>query len=436
MALKRWYSAGSNLDKFVSITRTTMAEKIEKHVLANGMVILGQPMGEVESVAFDFMLPAGAASMPQGCGGASNIIADWIFRGAGDMDSRALSDRLDGLGLHRSSGVSSSHLMVGSVLEASNLAEALQLYAEVLLNPKLEADQFEYERQLGLDELSSLDDDPRQKVMIRLKEQFYPEPLGRSTIGSREELEKLTAERAAKLFEEHFNPAETVFGIAGKFDFEQVCHQLEQLFGSKPKREAEEIELKNAGEKYTHIQNEGAQVHIGLMTGTVTPEDPDYYKARAAVSVLSGGMSARLFTEVREKRGLCYAVAARYHGLKRAAGMISYAGTTPKKGQETLDVILEEFDRLKEGIDAEEMQRAKAGLKSSLVMQSESTGSRSAHLVNDYYIRGRVRTLEEIREKIEQLTAESVVEFLRKNEFTDYTIVTIGPVKLSPGASG
>ena len=84
--------------------------------------------------------------------------------------------------------------------------------------------------------------------------------------------------------------------------------------------------------KYTHIDNDGAQVHIGLMTETVKPTDEDYYNARVAVSVLSGGMSARLFTEVREKRGLCYAIGATYHGLKEAAGIMCYAGTTPDKG--------------------------------------------------------------------------------------------------------
>ena len=96
-----------------------------------------------------------------------------------------------------------------------------------------------------------------------------------------------------------------------------------------------------------------------------------------AVSVLSGGMSARLFTEVREKRGLCYAVAARYHCLKEAAGISCYAGTTPEKAQETIDVIMAEFNRLSEGISEEEIQRAKTGLKSALILQSESSSSRA-----------------------------------------------------------
>ena len=103
-----------------------MTERFDQHILNNGMVLLGEPMEAVESVAFGFMLPAGASLLPEGCCGAANVIADWIFRGAGDKNSRQLSDALDGLGAHRASSVSSSHLAVGAALEASNLTHALE----------------------------------------------------------------------------------------------------------------------------------------------------------------------------------------------------------------------------------------------------------------------------------------------------------------------
>jgi len=127
---------------------------------------------------------------------------------------------------------------------------------------------------------------------------------------------------------------------------------------------------------------------------------------------------------------LCYAVGARYLGLKQAAGITCYAGTTPEKAQETLDVIIAEFNRLKEGISANEIERAKVGLKSSLILNSESSSSRAGSIANDYYFLGRVRSLDEIKKKIEQTTAESVLDFLRKNEFKNFTVVTIGPKKI------
>jgi predicted Zn-dependent peptidase len=185
------------------------------------------------------------------------------------------------------------------------------------------------------------------------------------------------------------------------------------------------------GGKYTHIDDQSAQVHIGLMTDSVTLTDEDYYNARVAVSVLSGGMSARLFTEVREKRGLCYAIGARYHGLKDAAGIMCYAGTTPDKAQETLDVIAGEFNRLADGISDEELARAKVGLKSALILQSESSSSRAGAIGGDYYILGRVRGLDEVKDAVEATTVDSIVGFLRNKRSEDFTVVTIGPKKVT-----
>jgi len=391
------------------------------------MVILGEPMEAVKSVAFDFLLPAGSARLPDGFCGAANVISDWVFRGAGTRDNRQLGDTLDGLGLQRFTSISSSHLTLGATLEAGNLTETLDLYADIVLRPRLEAEQFEPARQLAIDEVKSLDDEPRQKVMLKLKEQFYPSPLGRSTVGEISEMQAMTTEGAAALVRRHFAPSNAVFSVAGKYDFDQVCSRLERLFGGTDGRVLDSLKVGNRGNRCTHIPNDGAQVHIGLMTTTARPTDEDHYDARVAISVLSGGMSARLFTEVREKRGLCYAVGARYHGLKEAAGIMAYAGTTPDKAQETFDVIVDQFRRLQDGITDEELARAKVGLKSSLILQSESSGSRAGSIGNDYSMLRRVRSLDEIKQRLEETTVESVVGFLRRNPFKDFTVVTIGP---------
>jgi predicted Zn-dependent peptidase len=418
-----------------------MAEKLDKHILKNGMVLLGEPMDGVQSAAFGFMLPAGAALIPEGCCGAANVIADWVFRGAGSRNNRQLNDALDGLGLHRASLVGSSHITIGAVLEASNLAQALDLYADVILEPTLDEDQFGLARQLAIDGVQALDDDPRHKVMLKLREIFYPPPLGRSTAGEIPQLETLAAKTTRQIVKSNFNLSQTIFAVAGKYDFDSICQQMKGLFAisiehretrdacpERSRRDGRRTMDEGRGRnKYLHIDNEGAQVHIGLMTETVKPTDQDYYNARVAVSVLSGGMSARLFTEVREKRGLCYAIGAQYHALKEAAGITCYAGTTPEKAQETLDVIIQEFRRLGEAIAEEEIQRAKVGLKSALILQSESSSSRAGAIGHDYYMLGRVRGLDEIKTKIEQTSVDSVMTFLRKNKFRDFAVVTIGP---------
>ena len=408
-----------------------MTEKFDKHILKNGMVLLGEPMEAVASVAFGFMLPAGAAVLPEGCCGAGGVIADWIFRGAGDKNSRQLGDALDGLGLARSRSVGSSHITVGAALEAGNSAQALDLYADIILQPSLQEDQFELARQLAVDGLLSLDDDPRQKVMLKLREQFYPSPLGRSPVGEIAELKALTAEKTKQIIKDNFNLSQTIFAVAGKYDFDAVCQQIEGLFEADRQQAVKSVALGPKAGKYAHIDNDGAQVHIGLMTETVKLTDEDYYNARVAVSVLSGGMSARLFTKVREERGLCYAIGARYHCLKDAAGIMCYAGTTPDKAQETLDCVVGEFDKLGDGISEEEIQRAKVGLESSLILSSESSSSRAGAIASDYYMLGRVRGLDEIKDEVEATSVDSVLGFLRSNKFKDFTVITIGPKQVT-----
>lgn len=403
-----------------------MAAKLDKYVLKNGMVVLGEQMAEVGSAAFSFMLPSGAATLPAGCCGAGSVIIDWIVRGTTERSSKELIDALDSLGLHRGNSVNTSHISLAAALEAGNLAQAIELYAEIILKADLKADQFELARQLAIQELLSLDDDPRQKVLIKLKEQFYPDPFGRPGIGTKEDLESLTPEKTADLIKSRFDISRTIFSVAGKYNFDELCKQLEKLFGQEQPAPTQDQTVQNRGDNY-HEHHDGTQVHIGLMTETIPVSHEDYYNARAAVAVLSGGMSARLFTEVREKRGLCYAIGANYNTLKNNAGIACYAGTTPDKAQETLDVIIAEFDKLADGITEEEIQRAKVGLKSTLILQSESSSSRAGALGADYNLLGRVRTLEEIKQKIEELTVDSTMRFLKNNKFDKYTVVTIGP---------
>ena len=395
------------------------------------MVLLGEPIDYVQSVSFHFLLPAGAALLPDGCCGAGEVISDWLFRGAGGRNSRQLIETLGSLGIHRHAGVSAEHLSISASMEADNLEPALKLFADIILRPAMAPEQFELSRQLAVNELQGLDDDPREKVMIGLKEQFYPDPYGRPVMGELSQLKSLTAEKTAAIVKQAFHPSQMIFSISGKYDFDAVCRQMEQLFGDDDSFEPAVTTPEFKGKSYVHCPSNGAQVHIGLMTEVPPISKGCYYELMAAVSILSGSMSSRLFTEVREKRGLCYAVGARYRSMKDYAGISCYAGTTPDKAQETLDVIIDQFSQLKNGVSEGEMQRAKVGLKTSLIMQCESTANRSAGIAGDYYLLGRVRSAEEIRDKIAGINTTDIEKTLQEHPFEKYTVVTIGPKEIT-----
>jgi predicted Zn-dependent peptidase len=407
-------------------------ERLDQLRLKNGMIILGEPMDGVESVSFCFLLPAGNAFYPDGCCGAGKVISDWIQRGAGKRNNRQFNEALDEIGVHSGDSVSEEHFSLTAALEAANLAAAINLYSDMLICPALEDSEFEPSRQLALHELAGLDDDPQHKVMLLTKEQFFPSPWNNPADGRTKDLQELTPLQCRDFVRTRFDWSRCIFAVAGKYDFSAVCDLLENRFADLTSIPNPRPACGNRGTQYTHQANEGAQVHIGMMAEAPSIRDNRYYDILAAVSVLSGGMSSRLFTEVREKRGLCYAVGARYHSLRDTAGISCYTGTMPDKAQEAYDVITEQFRTLQQGIHQDELQRAKTGFKSKLIMQTESTQARSAGIAGDYSYFGRVRPISEIRQKIDAITVSSVLDFLRANPFNVFTVATIGPREIQP----
>ena len=406
-----------------------MAGKLDSYQLNNGMMILAEQM-EVGSVAFGLMLPCGTARIDKGCGGAGNVISDWVMRGAGDKSNRELTDELEGLGLHRGSGIGTYCLTFSASMEASNLIKALRLYSDIVQRPKLDSDQFELAKKLAMHEIAGLEENPKQKVMIRLKEHFFADPLGRSSVGTEEELQNLKQEKAKAIIDHNFNLSQTILTVAGKYNFDELCDEVSKLFDNEQKPFESEIKKGERDLGYTHIHHDGAQVHIGIMVEVPSARSKDYYNILTAVSILSGGISSRLFTEVREKRGLCYAIGANYMSLRDRAGIACYAGTTPDKAQETLEVAVAEIRKLSKGITAEELHRAKIGLKSNLIMKSESSMSRASGIGGDYNMLGRVRDLDEIKKSIDNVSIESIMDCLEINKFKEYCTVSIGSKKL------
>jgi predicted Zn-dependent peptidase len=178
------------------------------------------------------------------------------------------------------------------------------------------------------------------------------------------------------------------------------------------------------------LPHESSQTHIGIAYPAVPYAHPDYFQARGAVGVLSDGMSSRLFTEVRENRGLCYAVHAILHSLRDRGSVLCYSGTSTERAQETFDTLVGELRRLADGIQPDELQRLKAKIKSSLVMQQESSSSRSGSIAADWYHLGRVHSLEELGRIVDGLNCQSINRYLADNPPRDFAVVTLGAQEL------
>lgn len=405
-------------------------QNVHTHQFENGLMLIVEEMPDVQSAAFSMLVPAGCIFDGPGQHGSASMLADWITRGAGSRNSRELSSTLDNLGLQRNEHVGARHTSFYGACVADKLVDCLRIYGDILLRPKFPDDQFEPVRLGAEHSLLSVEDDPQRKTMIELRRRSFTRPWGLPPDGSLEGLPNITRETLRTHFEKCFRPNGSTLGIAGNVKAKEIVKAIGEVFGEWPRKPVVEVAPGETGPQRDFIEHDSAQTHIGVSYKSVAYPDPDYYNAWAAASVLSGGMSARLFTEVREKRGLCYSISASQSSMKHEGHVVCYAGTSNERAQETLDVMLKELVRLGDGIDVSELDRCKARAKSSLIMQQESSRGRASSLARNWFLLGEVRTLDEVRKEIDALTTESILEYVHRMPAKDFTVLTVGPKPL------
>jgi len=403
---------------------------IYQEKLPNGLWLVAEPHGTAQSLSMTMLIPAGVANEPNGQQGASALLEEMMARGAGGLSAREHCDALDQLGVQRGTNVETHHVRLSATMIAEKIDRALPLLTDMVTAPMLDDAALVPGRDLVLQAIQSLEDEPQQKVMLDLRERFHPAPLGRSPYGDIAGVNAVTADTLRAFWKSTCVPGGTVLGFSGKFDWPKLRDLVaEQLAGWSGTRD----EVKPTGASvggYHHSHADTQQVHIALAYKAPPEPDTNSVLQRAAVAVLSGGMSGRLFTEVREKRGLCYSVYATYAASRERGAVFGYAGTTTPRAQETLDVMVGELIRLSKGINESEFQRAMVGMKSNLVMQGESTGARASSITTDQFILGKPRTLDESAKRVDSVTLEGLNDYLAANPPGDMTITTIGPEAL------
>ncbi|MCA9080788.1 MAG: insulinase family protein [Planctomycetaceae bacterium] len=389
-----------------------MPQAISHFTFDNGLTLLVEPMPHVQSAAFAILTPAGTIYEPPNRNGTAAALTDLIMRGAGERDSQELIGTLDALGVQAHEHTGWNFISFSGATIASNLVPALELYGDVLQRPRLPEHQFLAVMSGVEQNLLAIEDEPQRQVFIELRKRLYESPWNRPSDGTLQEVEVISYGDIREQFERSVRPNGTLIGIAGNVDPLEVRDAVERIFGSWPRGAEPVVQPSPSPWKDEFLVHPSTQTHIGLAYPAVPYGDAQYFAASAATSVLSGGSSSRLFTEVREKRGLCYSVDANLSSLKDKGHVLAYAGTTTDRAQETLDVMLQVIRDLGENITDEELSRCKARDKSALVMQQESTPARASSIARDWFYLGRVQTLEEIRGKIDGLQVRDLLDYL------------------------
>lgn len=408
---------------------------IHQHELPNGLCIIVEEMDHVESVSYDLVLPGGIISDSDDRVGASIVLAELIGKGAGDLDSRALSDAFDSAGIRHGEGVGADRFTLGGSLVAGAIDRALELVVAMVRSPHLPEEDIAPIQSILLQDLESLKDNPARRAKVELSTRFYPRPFNRSSLGDAAGIRATDRALMQRLHETYFRPAGAILSIAGRVDARRIFSAVEELLGDW---QGQGVTLPAFGSPpahdYFHISEQSAQSQIVLAAPSVKFSDELYYEGKLVASILGSSMFGRLFVEVREKRGLCYSVYAGHSSSNLYGTMSAYVGTTPERAQESMDVLLAELERLPGSITQEELDRSRTNLKASLVMGEESPGARAGSNANDWWLLKRVRSLAEIQAHIDAVTLDSVEEFLRRYPFRPCSVLTLGSAPLTVAA--
>lgn len=403
-------------------------QHIEIRTLPNGLTVIYEPMPWLASTAVTLSVPYGSANDPNSLVGAHVVAAEWLQRGAGSYNARELADYFDSIGATWAVNPGRERLTLRAHSLSTDTAHVFQGLANMVSAPQFTEEEFGSARKVIREELRARDDDYTSKLIDTLVTEVLSGPLGRSTHGTLETLNALTADAVHEHAVKHLCPSGAVLSVAGGGSASEVLALAETHFGAWSGRAAEPVAGKVRSSREAHMVEQTEQVHIALGWAAADPANPtDALMAQFVAHVLSGGMGARLFTEVREKRGLVYAVSASYNPIAGHGLYIGYAGTTPERAEETLTVYQDVVHSLSNGVTAEEFARAKTGLLANVVMGGESPGARAARLAMGWIRRGEVRTLEAVQQEIEASTLSALNTFIEEQFTFDPVIVTLGP---------
>jgi predicted Zn-dependent peptidase len=411
----------------------TEARDIQKHVLPNGLVVLTETMSHVRSVSVGVWIRNGSRREVPEENGLAHFMEHMVFKGTERRSAEAIAREMDSVGGMLDAFTSKEQICFNAKVLDEHLPIAFDVIADLVLRPKFDSEDVRKERQVVLEEIKMDLDNPEYLLHEIFTRGFWPEhPLGRPILGTPETVRLFNRDALRKRFEHWFAPDRLVLSAAGNVTHEQVLELVEREFGSLNPAGAVEDHAAPSTKAPIHLEakRDLEQVHVCIGV----PSVPLAHERRFAVAVmnnlLGGGMSSRLFQNIREKQGLAYAVFSELTPYSDAGMMTIYAGTAKETVGQVIDLVIKEFHDLKEApVTEEELLRAKNHLKGSLMLSLESTSARMSNLARQELYFRRFYSLDEILAGIETVTREEVQsiaqEFFRPEQIA---VTVLGPL--------
>ena len=384
--------------------------------LANGVRVVTQHMPHVETASLGVWVDVGARHESAPENGISHFLEHMAFKGTERRTARAIAEEIEQVGgeLNAATGLETTAYFA-RVLKA-DVGLALDIIADILLKPRYSADELEREREVILQEIAATRDSPEEIAYDLLNDVAYPhQAIGRAILGTTKTVKKFSVADLRGFLAANYHADHLVVAAVGHVDHAEVVRHAEALFGglnSGGQRNGQGVEPARYAGGMRNSNKAFEQSHLLLGFEGPSYRDQTFITAQVFSGIFGGGMSSRLFQEVRERRGLCYSIYSSFWGLGDTGMFTIHAATGPDMLAELIDVVRAEFHRVaSDAPDAREVDRAKAQLKAGLLMSLESSGARVEQIARQTLLYDRVIPTEELVARVEAVSASGVQDF-------------------------
>ncbi len=404
--------------------------EIRRTVLDSGARVVTERMPDARSVTTGFYFGVGARDERPELQGASHFLEHLLFKGTPERSAREIAQAVDAVGGEMNAYTAREHTAFYTRLPAADAARGLDLLGDVVRRPALRPEEIDAEREVIVEELLMSEDDPDDVVHTQLWEALFPaHPIGREVLGTTDTIEGMRREDIVGFHGEWYEGANLVVAAAGDVDHDQVVAAVAAGFGADAPHAVPDRRAPATDPLPRRVVNRPTeQAHLTLGWRGISSRDDDRYALAVVNHVLGGGASSRLFQEIRETRGLAYAVGSSHSSYSDCGAMTVYAGTAPNRLGDVLGVIREVIaDLLAEGITEEEHRVALGYLEGSLLLGLEDSGSRMARLAQSELTHGEVVPLDEHLARIRSVTLDDAGRVLRRVLAAAPTLALVGP---------
>jgi predicted Zn-dependent peptidase len=411
-----------------------------KFVLENGLRVVTERIPTLKSVTIGIWVNVGSRDEALGEEGVAHFIEHMFFKGTRRRSAVQISREIDALGGEMNAFTSRETTTFYVKVLDQQLEPALALLSDLFHHSRFDAREVEKEKEVVLEEIRMVQDDPEDLVQELNTEQTLPNhPLGRSILGHRDSIRGVRRERLLAYIRDHYHPLQTVIAVAGNFDPQALRSLLETSFGSYHRAGGPHLHRwpPEVSPGFLLRRKPLEQAHLCLSLNGIPLGHKDRYAAHALNSVLGGSVSSRLFQEIREKRGLAYSIYS-YLSCFSDSGTISvYAATRPREAPRVIDLARRELRRLRtRGTDRRELERAKNQMKGSLMLSLESSQSRMNKLAKDELYQGRHTSLTDLLAAIDSVSCDQVLRLSRELfDANRLSVTVLGPVSPQTFAS-